>query len=485
MHLQSLLPDDRRDKVQAFAAFALFALLLLAVQHKHAIAFFPHDAGTYWALANDPSSLPAHAMTRGYFFPTLLGSFVALSSAVGITQLDAFRLFSSLVYSAVLTVLVPNAYRLLAGGQANMVRRLWPAILLALAFPGLFLFPLSDLPALALMWCAVDLLLRSAAPHQPNSRVLYALLAGIAAGAAYNTRTIYLFSILPMTVALPLLQSRLRWARLASFVAGAVLVSLPQLAVNLKLHDIASVDPTAAYRDESLFLKQLLWGMRVQKYETYLVDGMSGLRYRDPAGEQLLARVSKDAPINSVWAYLQAALRNPLPFLGLYGRHVVNGLDVRDGRQYLTRPPDSRMFPSFACISAVLVALLAILTGRRANRPDGGGGGAAAAPRWLCSAALIAPALLAVPGAIETRFFLPLLAFLYTAAAGSWSTAAIAAHLKTRFFATAALALVAYALFFAVSQSTLAQIGAAGATRASARPVLPSGPFLLTEEVLA
>lgn len=457
MHPATAARPARDETRGALAAFAVFAALLFVAQRKHGIEFFPYDSSTYWALAVDPWSLPASAFIRGYFFPGVLGGWVAALSAIGISQVEAFRLFSSLVYSAALTILLPETYRLLAGGRTSLARRLCPALLLALLFPGLFLFPLSDVPAALLMWTAVMLLLRSVAPTASRPLVL-ALLAGCAAGAAYNTRTIYLFSVGLLVLGL-LLQARARWRELCCFALGTVLIGVPQLALNLRMHDQASLDPTVSYVGGKLFLKQLVWGMGVQKYETYMVDGMGGLPYPDPAGTRLQARIAKEDTIDTVPAYLLAVVSNPMPFLGLYGRHFVNGLDVRDGRVYMTHPPDGKSLTSFACISVLLLATLSLAAG--------GSGRAAQLPhpvlRWACVGALVLPALLAIPGAVETRFLLPLHMFLYVAAAGTWSSAAIGASLRSRPLLIGALALLAYATFFAVTQNTLAQVGVAAA----------------------
>lgn len=444
--------DDARG---AQIAFAGFATLLFVAQRWHGIEYFPYDSNLYWSLAVDPWSLPANAFIRGYFFPALLGAWVAALSAIGIAQVEAFRLFSSLVYSAGLTILLPETYRLLAGGRTSLARRLCPALLLALLFPGLFLFPLSDLPAALLIWSAVLLLLRSASPTASRP-LLLALLAGCAAGAAYNTRTIYLFSV-GLLIFGQLLQARARWRELGCFALGAVLIGVPQVAVNMRMHGQVSLNPSVSYVGGALFLKHLVWGMSTQKYETYMVEGIAALPYPDPAGTRLLADVSNEAPVDTVPAYFLAVVRNPMPFVGLYGRHFINGLDVRDGRVYMTDPPHRKTLTSFACISVLLLATLSLVAGNPARsgelpRP---------ALRWACVAALVLPALLAIPGAIETRFLLPLHMFLYVAAAGTWSTAAIGASLRSRPLLIGALALLAYGMFFAVTQDTLAQLNPA------------------------
>ena len=82
----------------------------------------------------------------------------------------------------------------------------------------------------------------------------------------------------------------------------------------------------------------------MQRYETTIARGAApAVHYLDPAGMQLLERICReDGPIESVGGYLRAVSRYPLEFMGVYGRHFINGLDVRDGRAYVTRPSASK-----------------------------------------------------------------------------------------------------------------------------------------------
>ena len=210
----------------------------------------------------------------------------------------------------------------------------------------------------------------------------------------------------------------------------------------------------------SLFVRQLTSGIAVQKYETSIRrDGASpAVNYLDPAGRKLLDRICKDGPIESVPGYLRAVLRYPIDFLGVYGRHFINGLDVRDGRAYVTRPSAGKSFAAFGCITLLMVLLLAIRSGPSLRaQPDRG----ILPLDWMWPAVLVMPALVIIPGAMETRFMLPLMLYLFAAASTGWSGAAIASRLRAHPYFYLPLALAVYAVFFAVTLNTMANVAQA------------------------
>ena len=106
-----------------------------------------------------------------------------------------------------------------------------------------------------------------------------------------------------------------------------------------------------------------------------------------------------------------------------------------------------------------MVLLLAIRSGAAARaQPDRA---RAPPPDWMWHALLILPALVIIPGAMETRFMLPLLLYLFATAAAAWSTAAITSEVRAHLYSYAALALILYAVFFAVTHNTMAQVAPA------------------------
>lgn len=443
---------------QALAALAIGTALLLAAHYEAAITRFPFDAALYWDMATRPT--PEHSI-RGYLLPALLRGFLSLGAAFGIGAIDAFRLFSSIVYAGFFTLLLPATCARFAPAELTLARRLAPLLLVLAVYPGLMLYPLSDLPALAFMWLSVWCLLgcRDGDGGPRRERGL-ALLAGLAAGAAYNTRTVYLIPVLLAALA-ALAQLRGRRHHVLIAALGFALASVPQVFINSQVHGTVSAGPAVAYgkalrvEGRSLIVDQLNWGIPVQKYETSIAHDAAfpAVYYVDPAGVSLLARICQKGPIDSLGGYLRAVSRYPMDFLGLYARHFVNGIDVRDGRVYVAQSSATKTLASFGCITLFMVLVFTMrsraVADARAHRPARRGDG-------LWPAALVLPALLAIPGAMETRFMLPLMAYLFGAASLAWSANAITSELRRHLFLYLSVALAGYALFFAVSMSTMA-----------------------------
>jgi hypothetical protein len=394
----------------SFWAVSLVAALFLAANEFYDVRHFPYDASTYWKMAVSPEALQSHEVIRGYLFPFILGLWIRVFTWIGINPLQGFRFFSSLIYALVLAVQLPLMFSYLFGGVTSFFRRLIPGLLTLLVFPGLLIYPLSDLPALGFIWCAVYLARRSnESASDRRWQLLWLCLCGFMAGAAYNTRSIYLFAVVAILIYI-CFAHRNRLVLVAAFCTGVLIVSAPQVFVNKQLHGKYSANPSIAIGEESLFTKQLIWGITTQKYETDISStAFAGVRYADPAGDALLAKISNTSPPDSVLGYISAVFRFPVDFLGLYGRHVMNGLDVRDGLTYTRSPPTHRRSISllnvFVLMASFVVLRLALLNARQdvsgmtlRNGLD----------KYIYATILLIPVVVIVPSAIETRFFLPL-----------------------------------------------------------------------------
>lgn len=430
-----LIVDFARSNKAAIACFALASVWLLALHIWHGITFYPFDSNVYWTMATTPETLPASWAFRGYLYPWLMRLVITVGEWVGLSPVFVFRILSSLVYAAVLALLVPNTYARVTGRPVSLGARLAVAGVLPLLFPGLVLFPLSDLPACAFMWLSVWCLLRS----RDGRPLLWLALAGAAAAAAYNTRTIYLY---PALIVAAVMLWQLRSARLAAFfVLGAAVIALPQVPINQRIHGIASVDPAAGMGGGSLFALQLKWGLSIQKYETSLSPQVpaGSVFYRDDAGKQLMLEVCRDGPLATVPDYIGAVLRHPVGFAGLYTRHLLNGLDVRDGMVF-----ERDLSVGKSGLPAFILMLLLVLSLAVAR----------ARVRWGWAAVMVLPVVAILPGAVETRFMLPLFLLLLVAGAAEWRTGEIVSQVRRNAVGYLLLAGVLCGAFLAVTQST-------------------------------
>jgi hypothetical protein len=425
------------NRHQAAWAFLAIAAVFFALHQIKAVTVYPADSGGYWGLAGRVAILNFPQTWRGYFYPLLLSP--ARVASYLMNSVLPYRVFASLAYSFLLTVVIPDFYVRVFGGRLSFLRRLVAPLLLTVLAPGVMVYPLSDLPAILMLICSLyAILLSGETPGLRRSCVLM-VAAGVMLGGAYNTRTIYLFSLVLVVCATTLWWTRARALRhrailIVALLSGVVLVSLPQAFINLKTH--GSFTPavvTTQFGPQSLFGTQLTLGLKVQRYETAL-DPVRSVPYVDPAGQRLLSVTGFDKKVFGLGEYAAFVLRHPVDFVGILARHVINGLDLRDGEVYLVDPNRSRWLQSTINYAVLFVAALILLI-RPRTRPASpsvlanDASGTTPPIRfertdwvvWL--SALLLPVVAIAPGMIETRFFLPLhlLAYYTVAISSSWA----------------------------------------------------------------
>lgn len=426
-------------------AFVLGCAWILSLQFRHDVTSFPFDSGIYWRLAVDPDLLPKDWLFRGYLFPLVLRSAVTAGAWVGLEPLTAFRVLSSGAYAAALAVLLPDTYGRIANAAVKLRSRLVVVGLVSLIYPGLLLYPLSDLPACTLLWLCVWGMLRSS-DSVGMKAVAFAMVAGAAAAGAYNTRTIYLYPAILVAV-IALWHWRARMHLLAAFALASALVTAPQVWRNSAEHGIASANPTAS-RTKSLFVDQLRWGIVVQRYETSISpeSPRPSVFYVDTAGQELLKEICERGALSTIPDYARAVLTHPVAFSALYARHLLNGLDVRDGLVFVTKPSAKRHLAGLASFTAVLLALLAVSAGPSRRR------------RLLFLLVLALPALAILPGAVETRFLLPLLLLILTAGAVEFDRASVFSAFRIHPVSYALVGLALLGCFLMVTHDTMTNV---------------------------
>jgi hypothetical protein len=392
---------------QRFFSFCTVFLLSLVLHRVMDISFYPFDSSLYWSLSSPSVIVDFPEVARGYFYPLVLMPVHALADLIGNNGRIVFQFASSAVYAFLLTGPIANFFLKIFGGALSYTRRTAFAFLTIAVFPGLFLFPLSDLPALLVLIMGVALASRTHSKYW----LCWLFLSGAAVSAAYNIRTIYLFAALSLfpVVLLVFLRGkpwRLRTVGMLAFVLGALIVATPQMLINKRIHGTATPLVIAMVKGKPLMAQQLYWGVVVQRYETYAGKDTPApsLYYRDPAGIAL--RNLDDASFSdpNMHGYLSMVLKHPVQFLGIYGRHFINGLDVRDGIVYAEKSSTNKSVVSFLCFSLLFFCVL--IYGLRKEK------------RWIEAAYLVPillPVLAILPGAVETRFFIPVYLVLFGA----------------------------------------------------------------------
>jgi hypothetical protein len=191
------------------------------------------------------------------------------------------------------------------------------------------------------------------------------------------------------------------------------LVLWPQLYINTYHTGIRSPWVLTTNPGEpNLFLKQLSWGLSMQKYETSIAADYpkAQMVFEDNRGKALFASTGL-AEFTDFGQYMHMCMGRPWRATGVFLRHLFNGLDVQYPTPYVRDvfvPTWPLAWLNYTLIWGGLLVLLA----HRWQRPVAG---------WLrpglVLTALLLPCLAVLPTAIECRFMLPLHLLLSAAVA--------------------------------------------------------------------
>ena len=393
----------------------MFAMLIMLFAEVYIDAErFVGDAYAYWHYSSSILDLSFPQTMRGYFYPLIIaGPRLIFETFPGVGFVSLY-VMQALMFAFTLAIILPYVFTKLVGGQISLIRRLLPPLLVGIFFPGLIAYPLSDLPALCMVIAAIALILLASNQAKIRHSICLIFFAGILAYGAYNTRTIYIFTLLMLMLMLPMLAVKnatiaVRATLTTVFILGAAFASVPQVLINLKyLHSPTPLVVTDK-NNSSLYASQLKWGVTIQRYETgYNAETGSiyPIYYLDPAGERVFKDHDMGGESVTVLGFLKVLASEPISFLMIYIRHFINGMDVRDDNPYTTISSKERDLRSIASLSISIFGfflLVGLIVGSKAS----------VTPRWriMERAAwvflMVLPVIAITPGAIETRFFLP------------------------------------------------------------------------------
>jgi hypothetical protein len=396
-------------------SFTLSALIFFTAQIALDAHDFKGDARLYWSLSSTIWDLSYPQTARGYFYPLLLSPVRAVFDKDPHLGLIFLKILQSFIYGYFFAVTLPNLYKKLIGGTTSTAKRITLAMLVSIIFPGIISYPLSDAPAFALTAYSVSLVHLAADQKIQTKKLAYLIIAGLLSYAAYNTRTIYIFSFAAIAVAVVVITAGNIWVKaicLLAFLIGSGLGAGPQMAINKKYNDNFSPLITTGLQGNSLYVSQLMWGLIVDRYETYIEEGKAGgtpVFYANSRGIELLRKNSINVTSAHFSDYMNIALDHPAALSAIYIRHAVSAIDARDGDVYTTTPSYDKPIKSFINLVIVIVGLTllarSVLSKRVKNFSH-------SKLMWLCT--LTIPCFAVVPGAIETRFFFPIFCLAYS-----------------------------------------------------------------------
>lgn len=431
----------------AASAFAIAFAVALAIGLVEGEKRLYYDAEAYWAfsesftsdghfsLLNFGDPLRSYTLPLAYFLLRHVGGLV--------TDRDWLLIvfFNSALFALIGAVLSPRLASIAWPRlRWSIPRRLALFGLLLLFWRGYLSYPLSDFPALAAGLVAIVAISRPASAG-------WMTLAGASAALAFEIRPAYLL-LFPALLALALWDwhsaGRAGWVRrglcLALFLVAAAAVALPQSLV--EHNRIGSYSPIPGGGE--LASIQYTGGLQLQRYDTFVGGEPSQARmlYVDPHTTGILAGL-EGGSVKSTGQYAEIVVQHPVTMLGVFLRHVVNGLDQRYSTPYIEHleTPSDRIW-RLAGFLIVFLALLRVVwpKARRALGPA----------RWRYPAALLLSSATSIASAVETRFLLPVFVLCATLVLAPNWTSPIGEGRGMRRYRDIAIVAAAGAVFFAV-----------------------------------
>lgn len=191
---------------------------------------------------------------------------------------------------------------------------------------------------------------------------------------------------------------------------GITVFSAPQSIINKENYNNSTPMVYTGENPASLYINQLTWGIYMPRYETYIGDKENypeeAIRFEDKAGKIICHTYS----INDIDDYLKCFFYYPMEMLGIYFEHLISGITLFYNNVYI---PDIHVqkWVFISNIFIFLVAYLGILSWFERKKDS---------KELHCRTRdtvlivlIFLPALISMPGAVETRFFLPIYIYVY------------------------------------------------------------------------
>lgn len=380
------------------------------------------DSIYYWNIgdsvfAGGKVDLLAFPQTyRGYFLHVLYGIIKRIGRKIFHSEMMGFWIFVALVMAATLTVILPSFFNLVVSNWRDFLGLMACCGLLLYFWGDFFLYPLSDMPAIAFM-CAGVMLLKRAMERLKggNKPYITALICGMCLYASYNIRVTYVYGIVFIVLCMLFFYRNEKniIKLLILCLVGGTIIAAPQMAINA--HYTGQYSPrvlTEQFNDVSANLQttQVYWGSLYSRFESFVGNPSdypyAAVNYFDPVGTEIFAREGVTEANFSFSLFFKLIIKYPLDFAGIYARHLVSLLTPLFSQVYISEIVTVKVFRLiFIVILWLCWGVYTIYTKdrtRNCNLKD-----------IIIIIGLLIPSILQFFGAPEMRFFFAVHLLLY------------------------------------------------------------------------
>lgn len=346
--MKSIVNLIKKQKIlgMLFFTFFLFAFMVI------------NDITKYWFDSADYIELSECFREGGHFvFDASRFSLRAYTWPLMLAFLRGFCHFDKYIYWLLLSGMYAFLYIVVIGDlfeeilhlKISIVRRSFPIILTMIFWPGMFLYPLSDLIAVLVSMLALYFLVIMDKADSNVKIFFLAMLAGVMVDSALNIRATYKVNILLGGIILLLSLKKKKnfvsiFLALLAYVIGIGLSATPQIYANyINYGKISINNPLSFWNSDNRAVYLLFEGAIIPRYETFVgVSNEENIGAAFHGYDPIIKTIYQLEGIDlsnynqsSIWNFIKLVLKYPLEFLTVYFSHLINCFDVRYGDIYI------------------------------------------------------------------------------------------------------------------------------------------------------
>lgn len=306
-------------------------------------AFVEHGLGNFHLQLEAGTDAQYLFSVRGYAWPLILAIFKILGFRTNI----GYTFWWSLFLASGLTFFLPELIGCVCRKEVGVIGRVVVLILTMILFPGLLMYPLSDMPAFLLIILCLYLYYKVKEKSMFKKSV-WACIIGCILGIAYYTRQGSVVSIIGFMLLMFIFSDKVRIRRmiLSSLLLGGIILSaIPQVIINVECNGKMTYEVPIAFTTGITDLEYRS-GMKDIRYETNISGKYPNIVVlaEDNLADALFQQEGILLETVGPKEMLKIASKYPIEVLGIFAAKFANNIDPRYGEIYITDLHSNRYF---------------------------------------------------------------------------------------------------------------------------------------------
>lgn len=409
-----------------FIPFSIsFIIFMIYCIIKNNTTFY-YDSGYYWSLSSNFYSNSEFSLTkfypesiRGYFLPLVLFVFQQMALIIFKNAFVGLWLLNSISFSLMITILFEIFLKKkLISIKRTITSSIMYSLLIIVFYGWALIYPMSDIIAIISFVLAIFFSVKKFNNNIANS--IKHIFVGYFLYASYNTRPAYLISIIIFIFIWVIFNIKGKFKFLLNILLiflGVLILALPQMIINsIHLHTYSPLVIFSYAGSKNLNLAQLYWGIGANSYQTSIAPlhnyPAAGVFSTNKTGE--IIRNIENITVDNI-SYLtiiKLIFKYPFEMIGIYFSHLTNILFILDIGCYVKDM--GRKLSLIFLVNSIIIYLTGFFISTLKKQKDLQKEIKAdflyklknIDKKYIYFSCPVISALLILPGAVESRFFI-------------------------------------------------------------------------------